>query len=164
MMQNNPWRIMPMAACHTEQIAALEACCFSDPWSLRSIQSELENPLSIWLVALDGDCVIGYIGSQRVLEEADIMNLAVAPQRRRCGLGRALLEALLAALSDAGVCTVALEVRVSNTAALELYQTMGFAAVGRRPRYYRHPAEDALILKKQLGEDEYEHTGSGILL
>lgn len=160
MTQNSPWQIVPMAACHTQQIAALEARCFSDPWSLRSIRSELENPLSRWLAAIVDGQVAGYVGSQQVLDEADIMNLAVAPEYRRRGLGRALLEALIRALEDAGVRVLALEVRAGNAPALALYQALGFAPVGRRPRYYRHPAEDALILKKQLGENEYEHTGS----
>ena len=83
-------KIEPMNASHVPQIAALEQRCFSDPWSEKSIASELENPLAMWLVALDGEEVVGYVGSQTVLGETDMMNLAVSPEARRQGTGRAL--------------------------------------------------------------------------
>ena len=86
--------IMPMAECHIDAIAALEKLCFSDPWSRNSIVSELNNEWSFWLVAVDGDTVAGYIGSQLVPPEADVMNLAVAPAYRRQGVGQSLLNAL----------------------------------------------------------------------
>ena len=65
-------RIVPMTKEHTAQVAGLETRCFSDPWSEASIRGELDNPLSLWLVALEGDTVAGYVGSQAVLDEADI--------------------------------------------------------------------------------------------
>ena len=91
--------IEPMNASHVPQIAQLEKRCFSDPWSEKSIASELENPLSVWLVAVDGGQLIGYVGSQTVLGETDMMNLAVAPEARRQGTGRALVLALVDALT-----------------------------------------------------------------
>ena len=96
--------IVPMRQEHTAQIAALEAACFSDPWPESILQQELENPLSLWLCAMDGDTVAGYVGSQTVLGEADMMNLAVSPAYRRQGLGRALVLALCESLrqTDAG--------------------------------------------------------------
>ena len=139
-----------MQAAHVRQIAALERDCFSDPWSERSFLSELENPLSLWLVALDGEAVLGYAGSQAVLDEADIMNVAVAPSARRQGLGRALMLALERALAARGVATLALEVRASNAPAQALYASIGYEPVGRRKNYYFHPTEDALILKKRV--------------
>lgn len=141
-----------MTAAHVPQIAALEQLCFSDPWSQRSIASELENPLSLWLVALDGSQVAGYVGSQSVLGEADMMNLAVSPAYRRQGVGEALVTALIAQLSEVAVHCLTLEVRVSNTAAQALYAKLGFTQIGRRPRYYTHPQEDALILRLEFGE------------
>ena len=92
-MKQNNYTIVPMEAAHVPQIAALETVCFSDPWVDAAIRSELENPLSLWLVALDGTRVAGYIGSQTVLGEADIMNVAVDPADRRQGLARMLLDA-----------------------------------------------------------------------
>ena len=76
-----------MNASHVAAVAALEKTCFSDPWSEKSVKSELENPLSLWLVAMEGDRLAGYVGSQTVLGEADMMNLAVDPDFRRQGIG-----------------------------------------------------------------------------
>ena len=141
--------IEPMNASHVPQIAQLEKRCFSDPWSEKSIASELENPLSVWLVAVDGGQLIGYVGSQTVLGETDLMNLAVAPEARRQGTGRALVLALVDALTEKGSHSLMLEVRVSNTPAQKLYESLGFSQVGRRPKYYVNPREDALILRKE---------------
>ena len=141
--------IEPMNASHVSQIAQLEKRCFTDPWSEKSIASELENPLSLWLVAVDGGQLIGYVGSQTVLGETDMMNLAVAPEARRQGTGRALVLALVDALTEKGSHSLMLEVRVSNTPARTLYESLGFSQVGRRPKYYVNPKEDALILRKE---------------
>ena len=142
--------IEPMNASHVPQIAQLEKRCFSDPWSEKSIASELENPLSVWLVAVDGGQLIGYVGSQTVLDGSDMMNIAVAPEARRQGTGRALVLALVDALTEKGSHSLMLEVRVSNTPAQKLYESLGFSQVGRRPKYYVNPIEDALILRKEL--------------
>lgn len=134
-----------MNECHVAQVAALEKSIFSDAWSENSVRSELTNELSLWLVALDGDIVAGYIGSQTVLGEADMLNLAVKPEYRRQGLGRRLVEELICQL-DAHCLT--LEVRVTNEPAKTLYESMGFVQVGFRKNYYEKPKEDALILRK----------------
>ncbi len=140
-------QIIPMEKAHIPAISALEEKLFSAPWDAESLQSELENPLSLWLVAMDADTLAGYIGSQSVLGESDMMNLAVAPAYRRQGIGRMLVERLIAALSAENHC-LTLEVRASNEPAIRLYEAMGFLPVGRRPRYYKRPPEDALILRK----------------
>ena len=140
-------KIVPMEAAHVPQIAAMERQNFSAPWDETSLLSELNNPLSLWLVALDGDRVAGYIGSQSVLGESDMMNLAVDPAWRRQGVGKALVERLLWELAEDNHC-LTLEVRASNAAAIALYENLGFRQVGRRPKYYLSPPEDALILRK----------------
>ena len=133
-------------------IAELEKRCFSDPWSADSIASELVNPLSYWLVAeVDGQ-VVGYVGSQSVLDAADMMNIAVSPEYRRRGVAKALVNELTAYLSKNDVIALLLEVRVSNEPAITLYEKIGFQQVGRRPNYYRNPREDALILRKGLSK------------
>ena len=142
--------IVPMHESHIAQIAALEKLCFSDPWSENSVRSELMNPLSLWLVAQDGGKVVGYVGSQSVAPEADVMNLAVAPEWRNKGIGRALMTALIAQLHSRGITALFLEVRVGNTPAQNLYRSLGFVEAGRRPKYYVNPTEDALILRKEL--------------
>lgn len=150
-MESGKWKmIVPMEASHIPQIAALERACFSDPWSERSFASELENPLSLWLVALDGDTVAGYIGSQTVLDEADIMNVAVHPDYRRQRIADSLLSAMERRLAENGVRILALEVRASNAPAIALYEKRGYTQAGLRKNYYFHPREDALILKKNL--------------
>lgn len=133
-------------------IAQLEIACFSDPWSEKSIASEVENPLSYWLVADDNGTIAGYVGSQSVLDGADMMNLAVAPAYRRKGIAQALVNALAEHLQGNGVIALLLEVRVSNEPAIALYEKMGFEQVGRRPKYYHNPREDALILRKELSK------------
>jgi len=134
---------------HVSQIAQLEKLCFSDPWSERSIATELTSDLSCWLVAMDGECVVGYVGSQSVLGESDMMNIAVHPDHRRQGIAEALVTALIEELSRRGNHSLMLEVRPSNTPATTLYEKLGFHQVGCRPNYYRNPKEDALILRKE---------------
>ena len=141
--------IIRMNESHVAQIAQLEKLCFSDAWSERSIASELTNKLSLWLVAVDGDTVAGYIGSQTVLGWADMMNLCVAPDYRRQGIGEKLTAELERQLKENDVTCLTLEVRVSNAPAIALYEKLGFRQVGKRPRYYEKPREDALILRKE---------------
>ena len=141
--------LIPMKREHVAQVAALEAICFSDPWSEASVASELANPLSLWIVAVEGGAVLGYVGSQSVMGEADMMNLAVSPENRKRGIGAQLVQTLIARLQEIGVHSLALEVRQSNDAAISLYGRLGFVQIGRRPGYYRHPKEDALILRKE---------------
>ena len=134
---------------HVAPIAQLEKLCFSDPWSENSIRYELTNPLSFWMVAMEGDRVAGYVGSQTVLDEADMMNIAVHPDFRCRGVAKSLVESLVDGLKERNVHCLTLEVRASNDPAISLYQKLGFAQVGRRPNYYRNPKEDALILRKE---------------
>jgi ribosomal-protein-alanine N-acetyltransferase len=139
-----------MTADHVSQVAALEAICFHDPWSEKSVASELTNPLSLWLVALDGDRVAGYVGSQSVLGESDMMNVAVHPDYRRQGIAEKLCLALVQALKEKGNHCLTLEVRTSNDPAKALYEKLGFQQIGLRKNYYRNPREDACILRKEF--------------
>ena len=134
---------------HVSQVAELEKLCFSMPWSDNAVTSELNNPLSLWVVAVDGDRVAGYVGSQAVVGEADMMNLAVYPEYRRNGIGRNLVNFLIEKLKQSENYCLTLEVRASNLGAIALYEQMGFLQVGRRPNYYKNPKEDALILRKE---------------
>ena len=142
--------ILQMNESHVEHVAQLEKLCFSDPWSANAIASELSNHLSLWLVAMDGDRLVGYVGSQSVLGWTDMMNIAVHPDYRRQGIADALIAALCDALKANGNECLTLEVRPSNMPAVTLYKKLGFIQVGCRPNYYYNPREDALILRKQL--------------
>ena len=141
--------ILPMQLRHVPQVAELETICFADPWSERSVASELENPLSCWLVAMDGETLAGYVGSQTVLGETDMMNVAVCPDYRRQGIAENLILALIADLKARESHCLTLEVRDSNASARALYEKLGFLEIGRRKNYYRNPKEDALILRKE---------------
>lgn len=131
------------------QVAELEKLCFSAPWSENAIRGELTNPLSLWLVAVDGDTIAGYVGSQSVMGEADVMNIAVAPAYRRLGVAERLVKLLVDILTADNISSLTLEVRASNEPAIALYRKMSFVQIGRRPNYYTKPKEDALILRKE---------------
>ena len=134
---------------HVTQVAQLEKLCFSCPWSEKSVVSELENPLSLWIVAVEENIVVGYVGSQSVMGEADMMNLAVLPEYRRKGIAEKLVSSLIQELSKNNVSSLTLEVRASNAPAITLYEKLDFSKIGCRPGYYRNPREDALVLKKE---------------
>ena len=139
-------KLQPMTMEYVPQVAALEKVCFSTPWSESSIGGELQNQWAIWLVALEGDALAGYLGVQYGPDGADIMTIATAPAFRGRGVGRALVAEMAARLKTMGLQWLTLEVRPSNTAALGLYEAMGFQQVGKRPRYYRDPVEDAILM------------------
>jgi ribosomal-protein-alanine N-acetyltransferase len=138
--------IVRMNESHVSAVAELEKQNFSEPWPDIAVRGELTNKLALWLVALENGEVVGYVGSQTVLQEADMMNIAVADTHRRRGIAKMLVEELIRQL-DAYQLT--LEVRASNAPAIALYEALGFKQVGLRKNYYRKPKEDALILRKE---------------
>ncbi len=144
--------IVPMNRSHIRAMASVEKQSFSEPWSENAIEQELDNRLARYLVAVRGDEVAGYIGFYEVAGECYITNLAVAPERRRAGIGQALLTAAIEDAQERQNTFITLEVRPSNLAAVRLYQKNGFQEAGRRKEYYRKPVEDALILTKYLNE------------
>jgi [ribosomal protein S18]-alanine N-acetyltransferase len=142
-----------------DAILEIERASFPDPpWSRHSFVALLDNPRVSFTVASTenpqsaggaADIVLGYVVTWIVADEAEIANLAVRPDRRRMGIGRMLLEASISAALSRGAESVYLDVRESNVAARALYEARGFAAVGRRVKYYRNPIEDALVLRWQ---------------
>jgi ribosomal-protein-alanine N-acetyltransferase len=133
-------------------VAALEAVAFGDPWSAESFASLVHNPAVLFLVATaTGDATLaGYLVAWFAADQAEIANLAVAPAQRGRGVGARLLDGALAEGERRGTVACFLEVRASNVAAQRLYASRAFAAVGRRPRYYRNPTEDALVLRCEM--------------
>ena len=143
--------IVKMNESHVASVAAIEKECFGrDAWSEKSVSGELTNALALWLVAVEDGTVAGYVGSQTVCNETDMMNVAVTAEFRRRGIGEQLVTALVEELKAIESHSLTLEVRASNTPAQALYEKLGFAEVGRRPRYYQNPKEDALILRKEF--------------
>ena len=142
--------ITKMTEKHVAQVAELEKICFgSAAWSEKSIASELENALSLWIVAVEDEQVLGYVGSQTVIDETDMMNIAVHPDYRRQGIARELVAQLVEELKLRQSRCLTLEVRASNEPAKKLYKMLDFGEIGIRKNYYRNPKEDALILRKE---------------
>ena len=147
-------RIEPMTAEHLDEVAALERVCFTDPWSRNLLSEALKNDLSAYLVALDdAGHVAGYAGLTVVLDEGSIDNIAVRPDCRRQGVAAQLLQVFLDFARGNQLAFLTLEVRASNYAAIALYGSRGFRAVGRRKNYYEHPTEDALIMTRTFNNE-----------
>ncbi len=137
--------ISPMKAAHIPAVAALEAACFSTPWSAAALAEELANPRAVFFVATDGERLLGYAGFHHVGDEGYIDNVATAPEARRRGVARELLAAFDAYGRAHALYRLTLEVRVSNAAAIALYEGAGYVRDGVRPRFYTKPTEDAAI-------------------
>lgn len=143
----DPFRIRSATGADLPALGAMERRCFPDPWSDQGLADALAPPHGFGLVAESARGVVGYVLVREVGGSGEILNLAVAPELRRRGVGRALLQAALGGLAERGAGEVFLEVRDSNLAARELYQREGFQVVGVRRGYYRSPSEDALVLR-----------------
>ena len=133
----------------------IEQASFSDPWSRASLASCIASPMLVVTIAerrgeTGGQTVAGYAIAGRAADEVELLNLAVAPPARGQGIGRTLVETVLADAKRWRAAAVFLEVRASNEAARRLYESVGFTEIGRRRGYYRRPSEDALILRKSL--------------
>lgn len=149
-------RFEPMTESTVTQVAQLEAACFSTPWSEGSIREELTNEWAIWIVALEGAQLAGYIGVQFGPDGADIMTIATAPAFRKKDIGQTLITMMVKQLRQKQLKWLTLEVRPSNIAAIRFYTALGFEQVGRRPRYYQKPTEDAILMTLFFKEDEVE--------
>ena len=134
-----------LAYADLSRVEAIERRSFPAPWSLPMFLLELSKAGGIALAAEDEGEVIGYLVCSRFDEDWHIMNVAVAPHRRRRGVARALLTALIERIGDAE-SRLTLEVRYSNDGARALYESLGFLAAGIRPRYYSDNGEDAMIM------------------
>jgi ribosomal-protein-alanine N-acetyltransferase len=138
-----------MEARDLPSVMEIDALCLPRPWSAAIWRGELGSPYGLYLVIEDRGEVSGHIGVRYVLGALHITTIAVRPEYRRRGHARALISAALAVYPNAG--HVHLEVRPTNTAAIALYEALGFRATGRRPRYYGD--EDALLMTLHLDED-----------
>ena len=134
---------------HIYQMVQIEKLCFSDPWSPSSLETFLDDNY-VSLVALVDGMVAGYVGMYFILDEGNVINVAVHPFYRRQGLARALLKELCAISESLGLAELYLEVRESNASARALYSSEGWESVGKRKNYYSHPLEDAVLMKKVL--------------
>ncbi len=129
-----------------DELCRLENLCFSDPWSRESLGEELTNPLAVYTALGRENALLGYLGTRRVLDEWEIVNVAVDPAFRREHLGSRLLETVLAEARESGVKQIFLEVREHNAPAIGLYEKYGFRPIARRKNYYDHPVENAIVM------------------
>jgi len=128
----------------------IERQCFTCAWEMEMFVAEMEGPVSHALIMEIGQHMIGYATYRVILDEAHLMNIAVAPQFRGRGHGRAFMDHLLEDCSRRGARYLFLEVRESNGPARALYDSMDFTLLGRRRSYYSDNREDALVLMRWL--------------
>lgn len=147
-MMNSTLTISKMRPEHIKRLAELEQICFSQPWSEQSLADELENDSAKFLVAEINGKAVGYIGLFIVMESCYLSNIAVFPEYRRKGVATALFHRAFSEAQNHGVDFISLEVRPSNTEALQLYTSLGFEEMGLRKNFYRNPTEDAFIMTK----------------
>ena len=144
------YQILDAQEKHLDQLEELEKVCFSVPWTREQLKSQLPGKQHCFLVAVENETLLGYVGMMYVLDEGYISNVAVAPQQRRNGIGDALIEELMNRAEEFGLSFVTLEVRESNRPAIALYEKHGFQRVGLRKKYYDLPKEDAILMTKFL--------------
>ena len=139
-------RVRPLVYGDLPAVLAIERRSFQTPWSLAMFVLELSKPSGICLgiEEEDGRGLAGYLVCSRYVDVWHLMNIAVAPERRREGIATELMHRLFAAAGPGGRYT--LEVRTSNRAAIEMYERFGFRPAGHRRRYYHDNGEDALIM------------------
>ena len=132
------------------RVAQIEKECFSVPFSEDDILSYIESPIWHFLVARDGDLVVGYISFTVILDECQIVNVAVSQGARCRGIGSLLLDHFLSYVKEKGVKSVYLEVRESNSAAIMLYEKFKFSRSGVSKNHYSTPTENALLMSLML--------------
>ena len=147
MMPAAPTRIRPARAEDVDAIHSIEVASFADPWRRDGFRDLVLGGNATVVVAESGKTIVGFAVSYAAADEAEIANVAVSRTVRRSGIGRALVEHVIAAASQAGATMVFLEVRESNVAARALYGARGFIELSRRPAYYSNPREDAVVMR-----------------
>ena len=138
-----------LTAAHLSAVAELETLCFADPWSEKALELLLTDG-AYGAVCLQNGHVVAYGGIVWALDEGQITNITTHPDCRRCGMGAAVLEQLIAVARSRGCEQLSLEARVSNVPAIALYERYGFLKMGLRRGFYKHPTEDAYVMCLQL--------------
>lgn len=149
----NSFSIFLLQSSHLADVEVLERLCFAEPWSQQALALLLQDA-NLGVVALnESGTPIGYGGLLTVLDEGQITNVAVHPDYRGMGIGKAILERIIAESEARHIREISLEVRESNLPAKALYQSHGFETVGVRKNFYRHPTEDGLVMILTLIHD-----------
>jgi ribosomal-protein-alanine N-acetyltransferase len=143
--------IRRLALTDVDAIEEIEQRAYRTPWSRSMFASELAKPTSICLGAFEGDRLVGYVVNSRYVDAWHVMNVAVEPESQRRGIATQLLEHFFELTRDDERRGYTLEVRVSNTSAIALYERLGFESRGIRRGYYTDNREDALIMWRDAG-------------
>ncbi|MBJ6800101.1 ribosomal protein S18-alanine N-acetyltransferase [Geomonas propionica] len=137
-----------------DSVLEIESASFPRPWTRRHFLDEMESPGSFPVVAVTGDGkVAGYLCLKQVLDEAEILDVAVGPAFRGGGIGRALVDWGVAFCRKHKLNLLCLEVRVGNHEAISLYRRLGFTEVGRRKNYYEN-GDDAILMDLSIAQVE----------
>lgn len=147
-------RILDAEISILDGIESIERACFTQPWSRDSIAFEMTCEDSVFLAAEEDGRIVGFIIARRSFEEAEILNVATAPDMRRRGIGDSLLSTAIQRLEGSGTEKMFLEVRAGNVPAISLYEKYGFVPFGRRRAYYDHPTEDAILMHREKGLED----------
>lgn len=129
-----------------EALSRIESESFSMPWSPKDFRDLLTREYCMYLTALVEGEVAGCCGMTNLCGEGNIDNVVVAERFRNKGIAGTMLRELIAKGEKAGITAFTLEVRVSNAAAVHVYEKLGFLSEGVRPKFYEKPVEDALIM------------------
>lgn len=146
-------KFLPMERSHIDGMLEIEQQCFNSGFARKTFEKELENKIAIYMVALDEDKVLGYVGLWNICGGADIIDVAVHQSFRRHGIAEGLMKTIISECQKREVFEINLEVRVSNTPARALYKKLGFIENGLRKRYYENN-EDAVLMQKRLMKGE----------
>lgn len=132
-----------------EAVREISSLSFSVPWTLESIEKELENNLAKYILLKSVDKYIGFVGVWIIFDEGHITNIAIHPEYRGFGYSKILMDALIDTCKKNNVNSITLEVRSSNIPAIKLYEKYGFIVEGIRKDYYDKPKEDGFIMWKR---------------
>ena len=136
----------PIKESDAKELSVLDAKCFAVPWSETSFSNEANNPIANYVIARIDDKIVGYAGFWAVTDEGQITNIAVLKEFRRQKIAHKMLTKLIEKAKEKNLCSLSLEVRASNIAAINLYSGFGFKPVGIRKNYYKNPTENAIFM------------------
>ena len=140
------YKIELMNSSHIDGLFEVSKLSLKESWNKDSIEKELSNKLAKYLVALDGNKVVGFVGTWIVFDEGDITNIAVHPDYRKQGIGDLLMNNLISLCKENNINSLTLEVRESNIKAQNLYKKHEFKEEGLRKNFYDNPKENAIIM------------------
>jgi [ribosomal protein S18]-alanine N-acetyltransferase len=138
-----------------DTLERMEKECFQNPWSRETLISDVvDNPNTRYIGFEIDNRIVAYAGMWTAFEQAHVTNVAVAADQRRRGIGMLIMQTLIRMASRLGVNAMTLEVRVSNTAAQDMYKRLGFSIAAVRKKYYPDNGEDAYLMYREIVPDQ----------